>query len=135
MHVRDSQGVMQAGRDIVNVQHHSESKKSYPAIGEAYFPEYDLSLDVHSFVAGQERQDKRYMASIATPQVAQFDVSIRERDYTTFRLRDNQGRVQLPCMVKVPEGDYNGKITYIEKVQQESDHMGLRCWFCENPKG
>ena len=131
--VRDSREVIQAGRDV-NVHHHSEPEKSYPKIGEAYFPEYNLSLDVHDFVAGQDRQDRRYQASIATPQVARFVVTIREKDYTAFELRDNQGPVALPCAVKIPEGDYDGEVTYVETVTRESDYMGLLCWFCENPR-
>ena len=46
--VRDSQGVQQAGRDVVNVHLSSETNKSNPKIGEAYFPDSDLTLIPHT---------------------------------------------------------------------------------------
>ena len=58
------------------------------------------------------------MASIATPQVACFVVSIRERDYAGFRLRDNQGRLVLPCSeLRFLTGPYDVEVTDIEAGQ------------------
>ena len=127
--VRDSQGVQQAGRDVVNVHLSSETKKSNPKIGEAYFPDFDLILSVYDFRAGGDMGDSKYHASFATEHVARWVIAaISEADYDTFQIRDNQGHVGLPCTVTVPEGRYEGKVTYIEIGQRESSCLRLQCW-------
>ena len=126
--VRDSQGVQQAGRDVVNVHLSSETKKSNPKIGEAYFLDSDLTLSVHDFRAGGDMGDSKYRASFAIEHVACFIAAISETDYDTFQIRDNQGTVDKPCTVTVPEGRYKGKVTYIEIAQRESSYLELRCW-------
>ena len=126
--VRDSQGVQQAGRDVINVYHNSDDKKSYPKIGEAYFSDYDLTLSVHDFRAGGDMGDNRYHTSFGIEQVALFVAVIEEADYDAFQMRDNQGTVNLPCMVTVPEGCYEGTVTHIEIGQREQSCLGLQCW-------
>ena len=126
--VRDSSGVVQAGRDVT-VHQYGEPEKSYPKIGEAFFPDLDLALDVHDFRAGEDRSDSRYVATLRTAHVARFVVALRQADYVTFRIKENQGMVDLPCVVTVPEGSYKGNVTYIEMGQRESSYLGLLCWF------
>ena len=126
--VRDSSDVVQAGRDV-NV-YQGEPQKSYPKIGEAYFPECGVTLSVHDFRAGVDRGDSRYRASLATAQVAKFTAALRETDYMVFGIQDNQGPVgDIPCNVTVPGGNYQGMVTYIEIGQWESTYLSLRCWF------
>ena len=124
--VRDSDGVMQAGRDMTVYQ--SEPQKSYPTIGDAYFPDSNLTLSVHDFRAGGDMGDTRYRATFGTEQVAKFIAALREIDYEAFGIKDNQGPVNIPCLVTVPEGHYKGKVTFIEIGQRESSYLGLRCW-------
>ena len=126
--VRDSQGVQQAGRDVVNILTSSESKKSHPVIGEAYFSDSGLTLSVHDFRAGGDMGDNRYHASFGIEHVALFVAAIEEADYDAFQMRDNQGTVNLPCTVTVPEGCYEGTVTHIEIGQRELSCLGLRCW-------
>ena len=127
--VRDSSSVMQAGRDV-NV-YPAEPQKSFPKIGEAYFPECDLTLSVHEFRANVDRGDRRYSASLATEQVATFTAALRETDYEAFGIRDNQGWVNILCTVAVPEGRYEGTVAYIEIGKRESTSLVLQCWFKE----
>ena len=126
--VRDSSDVVQAGRDVNFYQ--GEPQKSYPKIGEAYFPKCGVTLSVHDFRAGVDWGDSRYHATFGTAQVAKFTAALRETDYEAFGIKDNQGPVgDIPCNVTVPEGSYEGKVTYIEIGQRESTYLGLRCWF------
>ena len=116
---RNSSGVVQAGRDV-NVYPDSQSKESYPKIGEAFFSASGLTLSVHDFRAGGDRADRRYLASLATKHVALFVAALRDADYVSFGIRDNQGIVDIPCTVTVPEGSYEGTVTFIEVGQRES---------------
>ena len=126
--VRDSNSVYQAGRDV-HVNSSSEAKKTYPKIGEACFPDFGLTLSVHDFRAGEDMGHKRYRATLGTKQIAKFVVTLQDTDYETFGIRDNQGPVSISCMVTVPEGRYEGEVTFIEIGQRESSYLGLCCWF------
>ena len=129
--VRDSNSVVQVAGDL-NVNSPQESKESNdsrPKIGEAYFPESDLTLGVYDFRAELDRGDDRYGATLSTDRVCLFVIALEERDYKAFGIKDNQGRVGMACTVKVPEGDYEGTVQWIEIGQRDSSYMGLRCWF------
>ena len=106
----------------------SEPQKSYPTIGDAYFPDSNLTLSVHDFRAGGDMGDTRYRATFGTEQVTKFIAALREIGYEAFGIKDNQGPVNIPCLVTVPEGHYKGKVTFIEIGQRESSYLGLRCW-------
>ena len=104
------------------------SKKSLPQIGEAYFYDCGLTLSVHDFRAGQDMSDKRYGASFGIREAALFIVALKEADYLSFGIRDNQGHVQMRCNVTVPEGSYEGTVTFIEIGHRESSYLELHCW-------
>ena len=125
--MRDSDGATQIGGDVNFFQGRPE--KSSPKIGEASFPDFQLSLDVHEFSLGGDRADRRYGTSLATRQIASFELSLREADYGAFQIRDNQGVVSMECTVTVPEGLYKGIVRFITITERQSDSMVLRCWF------
>lgn len=126
--VRNSNAVVQVAGDM-NVNSSNESRNSQPKIGEAYFPELGVTLSVHDFRAGGDRLDDKYQAVLATEQIARFVVALEEKDYGAFGIKDNQGRVSMPSTVTVPEGQYDGTVTWIEMGQRESSYLRLRCWF------
>ena len=126
--VRGSSDVVQAGRDVNFYQ--GEPQKSYPKIGEAYFPDCRVTLSVHDFRAGEDWGDGRYRATFGTAQVAKFTAALRETDYEAFGIKNNQGHVDdKSCNITVPEGSYEGMVTYIEIERRESTYLGLQCWF------
>ena len=130
--MRDSDGAMQIGRDVNFFQgtpEKSSPEKSSPKIGEASFPDFQLSLDVHKFSLRGDRADPRYRASLATRQIASFEASLREADYGAFQIRDNQDEVSMECTVTVSEGPYKGIVRFITITERQSDSMVLRCWF------
>ena len=130
--VRDSSGVVQAGRDVNVYQSTPEkTEEGYPPIGAAYFPHCDLALKVYDLRFGIDRGNERYMASFATERVAKFAARLNEADYAKFDIVDMAGWAQIECHIAVPEGQFVGTVTYIEIAERGSDYMGLMCWFTE----
>ena len=126
--VRNSPSVIQAGRDIT-INSPDKHEKSTPKIGAANFPEMGVTLGVYDFRAGGQRSDSKYAAVLSTEQVARFIVALEERDYEAFRIKDNQGRVGIKCTVTVPEGSYDGTVSWIEVAQRGTCFLKLNCWF------
>ena len=126
--MRDSDGGTQIGRDV-NIFQTTPEKSSPTIIGEASFPDLQLSLDVHEFSLGGDRTDWRYGARQGTRHIASFVASLRESDYDAFQIRVNQDQVYLKCTITLPEGSYEGIVRFIKITERQAHSMVLRCWF------
>ena len=125
--VRDSAGVVQAGRDV-NVNVPATTAPLPTKVGQAYFPDCDLTLDVYAANTG-DMQDYRYGAVLVTKYVAQFVAVLSGEDADTFRIGDHQGWAGLPCTLKIAGGPYEGIVSYIQAAALDEESLELVCWF------
>ena len=130
--VRNSPGVVQAGRDVnVYPPAPEKTEEGHPPIGAAYFPHCDSALQVYDLRFGIDRGDKRYMASLATKRIAKFTARLNVADYAKFDIANMAEWAQIECQILAPEGQFVGTVTYIEIAERGADYMGLMCWFTE----